>query len=105
MDIDALTDTMVTAGKGLASGIWSAMDHYAAPELKKIAVQIEAIADHLPDYTPEGAKILLAMQVNAAVAVIVAMTSLVMLAVQEAINAIIAAVSGIVNKAVGFALI
>lgn len=105
MDIDALTRSMVDAGKGLAGGIWSAMEGYAAPELKKIAVQVEAIADHLADYTPEGAKILMKMQVDAAISVIVAMTSLVLLVVQQAIDAILSAVSGLVNRAVGFALI
>ena len=105
MDIDSLTGAMLTAGRGLAGDIWAAMEHYAAPELKKIAVQIAAIAEHLNDYTPEGAAILMRMQVNAAIAVIVAMTSLVMLAVQNAINAILSAVSEVVNKAVGFALI
>lgn len=105
LDVQALTQTMVSAGQGLTSGVWSKMQTYAAPELKKIALQIVAIAENRDDYTPEGAKALLRMQVNATVAVFVAMTTLTMLEVQEALNAILSAIRDQVNGAIGFALL
>ena len=105
MDLNDLTGRMVTAGKALTGSIWQEMENYAIPELKKIAVQIEAIAEHIGDYTPEGAKALLDMQAKAAIGVIVAMTTLTMLAVQDAINAILAAVRDFVNGAVHLPLL
>lgn len=105
MDIDALTGKMIAAGKALGGDIWSAMQGYAEPELHKIAVQIAAIGDHLADYTPDGAKALMDMQIKASIGVIVAMTSLVLLAVQQAINAILDAVRAFVNDAVHLPLL
>jgi Na+/H+-translocating membrane pyrophosphatase len=105
IDVDTLTNSMITAGKGLVTGVWQQMETYAIPELKKIAVQIASIAENITQYTPEGAKILLEMQVKATIGVIVAMTSLTMLAVQNAINAILGAVRDFVNGAVGIALL
>lgn len=105
MDVNDLTDQMLTAAKGLAGTIWSQMQSYALPELQKIAVQIVAIAENHADYTVAGAKALLDMQVKASIGVIVAMTTLTLLAVQDAINAILDAVRGFVNGAIGFALL
>lgn len=105
MDANDLTDQMLTAAKGLAGTIWSQMQSYALPELQKIAIQIAAIAEHHADYTVAGAKALLDMQVKASIGVIVAMTTLTLLAVQDAINAILDAVRGFVNGAIGFALL
>lgn len=105
IDVGTLTDKMIDAGKGLAGGIWAEMQTYAIPELKKIAIQIEALAEPDNGFKPEAIKLLFQMQVNAAVSVIVAMTALTMQLVQEAINAILDAVRDLVNGAVGIALI
>lgn len=105
MDVSGLAGRMIAAGKGAATGIWEQMETFAIPELKKIAIQIEAIAENSADFTPEGARALLDMQVKAAVGVIVAMTSLTLLIVQDAINAILATVRDFVNGAVGMALL
>lgn len=105
MDTNDLFNRMASAGQGLASGIWGQIQTYALPELKKIAIQIAAIAENHADYTLEGAKALLEMQVRATVGVIVAMTSMMLLAVQNAINAILAAVKDFVNGAIGIPLI
>jgi len=105
MDANDLTNQMLTAAKGLAGTIWSQMQSYALPELQKIAIQIVAIAENHADYTPAGAKALLDMQVKASIGVIVAMTTLTLLAVQDAINAILDAVRSLVNGAIGFALL
>lgn len=99
MDIDELTGRMIDAGRNLPGDIWSTMELFAIPELRKIAFQIQVIAENMDQFTPEGAKALLDMQVKATMAVIVAMTSLTLLAVQNAVNAILAAVADFVNAA------
>ena len=105
VDVNTLTGRMIAAGRGLAGDIWSQMETVAGPELKKIAVQIEALADPTSPWSLEEKKVLLRMQVRAAVGVIVAMTSLVLLAVQNAINAILDAVRDFVNGATGIPLL
>jgi hypothetical protein len=105
MDVDGLVNQMVGAGKGLAGGVWSEIETYAVPELKKIAIQVEAIAENHAAYTPEGAVILFQMQVRAAVSVIVAMTTMTLTMAQNAVNAILDAVKTFINTATGFALV
>lgn len=105
LDISELTAALRGAGEGLGGSVWSQMRSFALPELDKIAIQIKAIADNAEDYTPEGARALLDMQVRASVAVIVAMTSLMLLDVQKALNQILDAVKAMVNGALKFNLI
>lgn len=105
LDVNALTDAMATAGKGLAGGVWEKLKTYALPELKKISLQIVAIAENITDYTPEGAKALLNMQINATVGVFVAMTTLTLIEVQAALNAMLDAIRATVNGALKFPLI
>jgi len=105
LDATALVDGMVSAGENLGSDIWNSIQTFAVPELQKIATQIVAIEQNINAFTPEGAKALLDMQLRASVAVIVAMTTLTLLAVQKAINEILAAIKGVVNQAVKFGLI
>ena len=105
LNVDGLSGQLISAGKGLAGNIWSQMETYAIPELKKIAVQIVAIAENIDDYTEKGAKALLKMQVTASVGVIVAMTSLVLFEVEKAINAILDAVRELVNGKLPFPLL
>ena len=77
----------------------------AVDTLATVAPLIDKDMAQLRKGLPEGAKILLEMQVRATIGVIVAMTSLTMLAVQDAINAILGAVRDFVNGAIGFALV
>jgi hypothetical protein len=105
LDATALADAMVSAGENLGGDIWHSIETFAAPELQKIAIQIVAIERNRHAFTPEGAKALLDMQLRASVGVIVAMTTLTLLAVQKAINEILAAIKGVVNQAVKFGLI
>jgi len=105
LDATALVNTMISAGENLGAGLWNSIETFAVPELQKIAVQIVAIEQNRDAFTPEGAKALLDMQLRATVGVIVAMTTLTLLAAQRAINEILAAVKGVVNQAVKFALI
>ncbi len=105
LDYNGLVNTMISAGQTLGGTMWHDMETYAVPELQKIAIQIIAIEVHKDDYTPAGAQALLDMQIKATLGVIVAMTSLTLLAVQDAINQILAAVKSTVNAALGFAII
>ena len=105
LDATALVDAMVSTGENLGSDIWNLIQTFAVPELQKIATQIVAIEQNINAFTPEGAKALMDMQLRASVGVIVAMTTLTLLAVQKAINEILAAIKGVVNQAVKFGLI
>ena len=105
VDVNGLVNQMVTAGRGLAGGVWAQMQSYAIPELKKIAIQVEAIAENHAQYTLQGAAILFDMQIRAAVSVIVAMTSMTLVMVQNAVNAILDAVKDFINTATGFVLL
>ncbi len=105
VDVNGLADAMIGAARGAVGATWENMRVFAVPELRKIAVQIGAIADHLDEITPETAQALLRMQINAAAAVIVAMTELVLVEAERAINAILAAVRDMVNGAIGFPLV
>lgn len=105
LDVGTLLGAMTTAGQGLANGLWTQIQTSAIPELEKIAAQIVAIEQNQSDYTPDGAKALLDMQLHATTAVIVGATSMAMEDVQVAINQILDGVKAMVNTAVGFALI
>jgi hypothetical protein len=105
LQVQSLFQSMVGAGEGLGTEVWGKMRSFAVPELHKIAVQIVAIAENIGDYTPAGAKALMDMQVKASLGVIAAMTELTLLAIQQAINAILSAVRNLVNTALPFPLL
>ena len=105
MNADELWDKMISAGRGLAGGIWEQMETVAIPELKKIADQIADLADPNSPWSMEESKILFRMQVRSAVSIIVALTSLIMSAVEKAINAILDAVRDFVNGKLPFPLL
>jgi hypothetical protein len=109
LDSNAIVGSMKAAGQNLGDTLWKDMQTYAVPELQKIATQIIAIEEAMhqnpPPYTQAAAQILLNMQITATVGVIVGMTTLTMVAVQSAINSMLAAVKGAVNTAAKFTLI
>ena len=105
LQANTLVSAMTTAGQTLGGTLWNDIQTFAIPELQKIATQIVAIEANLIAYTEDGARALLDMQVRASIGVIVAMTTLTLLAVQAAINQILAAVKTMVNKSIGFALL
>ena len=105
IELNNLVSTMVDAGRTMTGDIWEQIETFAVPELRKIGIQIQAIVDNAADFSPEGARALFDMQVKASIGVIVAMTTMTLLAVQNAINAVIAAVRGMVNGALPFPLL
>jgi len=76
---------------------WAAVKDYAPAEFRKMAVQLESIAENLAKYeinsedgySPATGKILFRMQRTACESVLVAVTQLTLIAVQKALNAII----------------
>ena len=109
LDTTTLVTAMTAAGQTLGKSLWKDMQTYMLPELNKIAIQILAIEEAMlkkpAAFTQDGARALLNMQVTASIGVVVAMTTLTMLAVQTALNTILAAVKTMVNTAIGFVLI
>ena len=76
---------------------WDAIKTYAPGEFKKIATQLVEIAENVAKYqldnsqgfSPETGKLLLKMQLNATEGVLVALSTLTFIAVQQAINGIL----------------
>lgn len=109
LNVSSLVGSMRGAALGAFGDLWTDVKSFLLPELKKLALTIVGIEKGLfaqpPIYTKESVKILYRMQVNSLKAIITAMTALTLLAVQKALNAILAAVKTTVNSAVGFALV
>jgi len=96
VDADDILQTMLGAAEGAFKDGWSAVRDYAPVEFRKMAIQIESIAEnvarHAVDrhqgYSAKTGKILLRMQRNACESVLVALTQLTLGAVQKAMDAI-----------------
>ncbi len=104
LDIDGLVGRMIGIGRDSFSDTWAQVEEFAVPELKKIAIEIAAIADR-HDLDLESARLLLKLQVQASAGVIVAMTELVMLSVEQLINGILDALRDFINGVVGVDLL
>src|SRR6516225_5549003 len=97
IDADEIVKEMMDAAEEAFKDGWEAVRQYAPGEFKKMAVQLEEIAANVakfkidPDegYSPETAKILFGMQQRASEGVLVAMSKLTLIAVQQALNAIV----------------
>jgi hypothetical protein len=109
LQVDQLVTAMTGAAQGLPATVWSNIQTFAVPEFQKIATQIVSIETGMlqipPAFTQDGAKALLDLQLRASIGIIVAMTTLTLLAVQNAINQVVAALKGVVNTAIGFTLV
>ena len=109
LDADALLSTMSQAAANAFGQVWKDVKNYTIPELRKLAgtfVDIElGLAARPPYYTKESADILFRMQVRATESILTATTALTMMAVEKALNEILAAVKVAINSAVKFALV
>ena len=107
VNADQLLQQMLTAGAQAFGTGWKQVEKFATLEFKTLAQRIKDIGDGLAggDFDLSTAKLLTAMQVNTATAAIAGATTLVMLAVEAAINAVLAVIKGTVNAAVGAALL
>ena len=90
-------DEMMASARGAFDDGWRFVSTYAPTEFRKMAVQLEEIAnnvakyenDNTQGYSPETGKLLFKMQKSACESVLVAVTQLTLIAVQNAINAIL----------------
>jgi hypothetical protein len=96
INFDNVLDTMLETASDAFDDGWDAVKIYAPAEFKKISAQIVEIAENVvkyeinedQGYSPETGKLLLQMQRNATEGVLVAISTLTLIAVQNAINAI-----------------
>src|SRR5438874_12065641 len=107
INVDALFGKMVTAGAQAFGAGWEEVEQFATLEFKTLAHRIKDIGEGLArgDFDLPTAKLLTAMQVNNAKAAIAGVTTLVTLAVEAAINAVLATVKDAVNASLGVALL
>lgn len=99
MNVNAndIYDKIMNAAEGAFKDGWQAVKGYAPTEFNKMSIQLAEIAknvalyelDNNQGYSPQTGKILFSMQRTACESVLVAVTNLTLLAVQEALNAII----------------
>lgn len=99
INADEIYNKMMSAAEDSFKDGWSAVKTYAPAEFKKMSLQLAEIAhnialyeiDNTQGYSPETGKILFKMQRTACESVLVAVTHLTVIAVQNAINAILQA--------------
>ena len=107
INVDEVFSKMLSSGAEAFGPGWNEAKNFARVELKTIAQRIDDIGEGLKnnEFDLPTAKMLLAMQVNLAVAAIAGATTLVTLAVEAAINAILESVKELVNGALGVVLL
>jgi hypothetical protein len=112
LNVDDVFGQMMGAGAAAFSDGWAEIKGYAPGEFKKMAVQLVDIAENVAayeldsskGYSPETGKLLLQMQKRALEGVLVAVTTLTLIAVQNAINAILDVLKGAFSAALGAVL-
>ncbi|NTS76292.1 hypothetical protein HR060_05365 [Catenovulum sp. SM1970] len=103
-----LANILDSAASAFGDG-WDSIKTYAPAEFKKISSQIVEIAENVAKYqlndnegySAQTGKLLLQMQRNATEGVLVAVSTLTLIAVQNAINAIFASLRETFNDALG----
>ncbi len=107
IDADQLFGQMVTAGAQAFGTGWAEVEKFAKLEFKTLAQRIKEIGEGLAknDFDMPTGKLLMAMQVNTAIAAIAGATTLFQLAVEAAINAVLATIKEAVNTALGVELL
>lgn len=94
LNFDNVLDTILDEASNAFGEGWDSIKGYAPVEFKKVTTQLlditENVAKYLLDsndgYSPETGQILLKMQVTATESVLVAISALTLIAVQNAIN-------------------
>ncbi len=107
IDADQLFGQMVSAGAQAFGTGWAEVEKFANIEFRTLAQRIKEIGEGLAknDFDVPTGKLLMAMQVNTATAAIAGATTLVLLAVEAAVNAVMATIKDAVNTALGVALL
>jgi hypothetical protein len=97
LNFDNLLSSITDAASSAFGEGWESIKDYAPAEFKKISTQlidiVENVANYEEDesqgYSPETGKILFKMQLTASESVLVAISALTLIAVQNAINRIL----------------
>jgi hypothetical protein len=107
LDIAVLDRLLQDALGSALAGLWSEAQGYARMESIKLAHTLAHVEELSASgrISPLEASALVEMQKNAMQAVLLAVTGLNLLAAQRAINACIDAIRGLVNGALGWALL
>jgi hypothetical protein len=103
----SLVGPIVAAFKGTFEDRWPEIRDFAEGEAAKLARSLEQIVKlrTTGQITDAECGVLLEMQKNTARAVMLALAGMTLLLVEQAINAALAAVRGVVNGAIGFAFL
>jgi hypothetical protein len=107
VNVDTLATSILTAMKGVLDERWPDIKDYAGGESQKLAHSLVQIATlRATGQITEGeCSVMLEMQKNATRTVLLAVEGMGLIMVEMAINAALAAVKGVVNDAIGFALL
>ncbi len=107
LDVSAIAVTMLAAAKGVVGETWPATQTYFESETKIFAERFASIAKLRADglITEFRAKRHIRFQKESWETMLLAVAGLNQIMVEEALNAALAAVSDVVNAAMGFALL
>lgn len=107
LDLNALLQSMESAAQQFLAKEWAHVKNFTLPELQKIAATFVDLEQGLVAgrYTRDAATILLRMQLRATQMVLTATTALTLIEIENALEAVMAAVKQTVNGALGFALL
>ena len=107
IDVEEVFGKMMSAGADAFGPGWAEARAFAKVELRTLAQRMDDIGEGLEhgDFDLPTAKMLLTMQINLAIATIAGATTLVSLAVEAALTAILDVVKDVVNGTLGVPLI
>jgi hypothetical protein len=107
LDTTALASAVFNAVKPVLADEWKDVESYAKVEAAKLAATLAHIEQLSAEekISEDEASALLDMQKNATQAVLLTIEGIGLITAQQAINAAIGAIRGIVNKALGFGLL
>lgn len=91
---------------------WKDVKHFLPTELRKLSVELVSIAenvakfelDNTQGYPPATGKVLLTMQKRATENVLIAVTTLTLIAIEDTLNAVLRAARGVLGGAIDLLL-
>jgi hypothetical protein len=107
LDLEQLTQTMISAAKGQVADNWPQIKDYAEQEAKKLAENFVLIEKMklTQSVSDEQAELMYQMQKNATKSVLLAVQGMTTLMAEQALNAALDAVKETVNGALNFTLL
>jgi len=107
LDVGALAGTIFNAVRPVLADEWNDVENYAKTEATKLAATLAQIEELslAGKISQDEAAALLDMQKHATQAVLLTIEGIGLITAQQAINAAVGSIRGVVNKALGFALL